>query len=250
VVPAIVVNGPIRNELDIPYKHSALGGIAGIAPSIGRALRLVMRNVAGQVAGVTSESVFGQQGRVTGIVVGEWEEESPWPGLAERRGVLGSAVTVAGVLGTANILDDTAATGLEILEMIGKSLGFIGNNNFDAGSKFAQQLAALNPLWAQKVANEIPSFDDVREIVYKHASHPIDWFPATLQPILEEAHDIRPDGRVYLMDSPEDLHLIVCGGKGNLHGAMLPGMSHTLPVTRSLSADSWPGDWRPTTTNP
>jgi hypothetical protein len=84
VVPAVVVNGAIRNTLDIPYRESALGGYAGPGPAIGRALRLVVRNVAGQVAGVTSESVFGQPGRVTGIVVGEWEERSPSGG--QRRG--------------------------------------------------------------------------------------------------------------------------------------------------------------------
>ena len=81
VVPALVVSGPARDELGIPYRHSALGGAASPAPAIGRALRLVVRNVAGQVAGTTSATVFGQPGRVTGIVIAEWEEESPWPSI-------------------------------------------------------------------------------------------------------------------------------------------------------------------------
>jgi hypothetical protein len=242
VVPALIVNGPIRDELGIPYKHSAVGGMAGPAPAIGRALRLVVRNVAGQVAGRTSESVFGQPGRVTGIVFGEWEEESPWPSLAERRGVAGSAVTVAGVLGTANILDSIAETGSEILEVIGKSLSYLGNNNMDHSSQFAEQVVALNPIWAAKVGAEYPSIASVQETIYEHAAHPLEFFPPTLHPALIEAGDVHSDGRIYLMDSPEDLHVVVCGGKGNLHAAMFPGMSNMLAVTRSLDPAQWPTD--------
>jgi len=91
VVPAVIVNGPVRDELAIPYEVSCLGGAGGGAPAIGRAIRLVMRNLAGQAAGVTSQSVFGTPGRLAGIVFGEWEEQSPWAPLAERRGVAGNA---------------------------------------------------------------------------------------------------------------------------------------------------------------
>jgi hypothetical protein len=71
VVPGVFVNGPARHELSIPFDAGCFGGVAGPAPAVGRALRLVMRNVGGQVVGVTSKTVFGQPGRVAGIVVGE-----------------------------------------------------------------------------------------------------------------------------------------------------------------------------------
>ena len=87
VVPLVLVNGPIRDKLNIPYKHGCLGGVATEAAAIGRALRLVIRNVAGQLIGVTSQSTFGSPGRVAGILFGEWEERSPWAPFAERRGV-------------------------------------------------------------------------------------------------------------------------------------------------------------------
>jgi len=96
VVPAVIVNGPVCFDLDIPFDAGCLGGADGNAASIGRAMRLVMRNVAGQRVGVTSQSVYGTPGRVAGIVFGEWEERSPWKPLAERRGVPGDAVTVYG----------------------------------------------------------------------------------------------------------------------------------------------------------
>lgn len=239
VVPAVIVNGPVRHQLGLPMRHSAFGGMAGPAPAIGRALRLVARNVAGQAAGKTSESVFGQPGRVTGITVAEWEEESPWPGLAERRGVPGSALTLCGVLGTANILDSIGTNGLEILEVVGKSLAYMGNNNMDHSAQFANQVVALNPVWARKVAADVPSIEDVCELLYQHAALPIDMFPKSLHAALEEAGDVRSDGRVYLMDTPDDVHVIVCGGMGSLHAAMMPGMSNMLSVTKALDPAMW-----------
>ena len=49
VYPAFVVNGPIRDVLDIPYSYGCLGGVANTVAAMGRAIRLLMRNVAGQV---------------------------------------------------------------------------------------------------------------------------------------------------------------------------------------------------------
>lgn len=43
------------------------------------------------------------------------------------------------------------------------------------------------------------------------------------------------------MDARDDLQLFVCGGMGNLHPAMMPGMSNMITITRSLSADRWEG---------
>jgi hypothetical protein len=239
VVPALVVSGPVRDEVGLPYKHGALGGAAGPAPAIGRALRLLMRNVAGQVVGLTSESVFGQPGRVTGIVTSEWVEESPWAPLGERRGVPGSSVTVFGVLGSANILNSYGSSGAEILEVVGRSLCFMGNNNMDHSAQFAHQVVALNPVWAKIVAKEFPAIEDVQTVLYETAAVPIEQFPASLHRPLEEAGDIRDDGKVYLMDTPADVSVIVNGGKGSLHGTMLPGMSNMLPVTRSLDPKEW-----------
>ena len=237
VVPALFVNGPLRQSLRIPFGYSALGGEASPATAIGRAIRLVMRNVAGQWPGETSESVMGQPGRVCGIVVAEWEERSPWPPLAERRGVGGDAVTVYGALGTANIIDPVAKSGREVLEVIGRSLAYMGNNNFAPVSTFAEQAVAINPIWANEViARDIPSFDDVREIIWQAARLPLEWFPEALRAPIEERGRIDERGLVYLIESPQDLHVLVCGGLGNLHAAMLPGFSHSLAVTRPVPA--------------
>ena len=122
VVETVVVDGPVRHRLGIPFGAGCLGGVAGSAPAIGRALRLVMRNVAGQVIGVTSQSVWGNPGRVAGVVFAEWEERSPWAPLSERRGVPGNAVTVMGAMGTMNICDPLASTADELVQAVGRGI--------------------------------------------------------------------------------------------------------------------------------
>jgi hypothetical protein len=51
VVPGMFVNGPARHTLAIPFDADCFGGAAGPGLAIGRAMRLVMRNVGGQVVG-------------------------------------------------------------------------------------------------------------------------------------------------------------------------------------------------------
>jgi hypothetical protein len=234
VVPALVVNGAIRETLGIPYGAGCLGGVAGAAPAIGRALRLVMRNVAGQRIGVTSQSVYGTPGRVAGIVFGEWEERSPWAPLAERRGVEGNAVTVYGAMGTTNICDLVAQDGLTLLELIGKSSAYAGANGFLTSSAFSEHLVCINPIWAELIARDVPDPAEVQRIIWEHAALPITWWPAQYRESIEGAGRIRADGRVHLVQAPDDVLFCVAGGLGNLHAAALHSWGATVAQTQPI----------------
>lgn len=235
VVPAVIVNGPVRTALDIPMGAGCLGGVAGSAPAIGRALRLVMRNVAGQLIGVTSQSVYGQPGRVAGIVFAEWEERSPWEPLAQRRGVPGDAVTVYGAMGTANICDLVASTGPGLLEIIGKSLAYPAANGFLTSSAFSETLVAINPVWAELIHRDVPDIAEVQETLWRHARLPLDWWPEPYHAPFEKAGRIGSDGYVPLVPSPDDVFVMVAGGEGNLHAAALHSWGDTRTTTRAVA---------------
>ena len=232
VVPALVVNGPVRHALAIPFGAGCLGGAIGGAPAIGRALRLVMRNVAGQRIGETSQSVFGTPGRVAGIVFGEWEERSPWAPLAERRGVAGDAVTVYGAMGTMNVCDLASTNGRELLEVVGKSAASAGANGFLTSTAFSEVLIAVNPVWAEIIARAVPDVADVQELLWQHASLPVDWFPAPHRQDMAALGRVDADGRVHLAQSPQDVLFLTAGGLGNLHAAVL----HSWGATRAQTA--------------
>ena len=234
VVPGVFVNGPARHELKIPYGAGCFGGEAGPGPAIGRATRLVMRNVAGQVVGVSSKSVFGQPGRVSGIVVAEWEERSPWAPLAERRGVAGNAVTVHGCTGTIDVADITADNGLDLLELIGKSLAFPGTNAFIGSPHGAEILTCIAPPWAELISADVADLGDVQQLLWRHASLPVSRWPAPHQRAAEANGRVDADGMVHLVERPDDMLVMVCGGLGNLHALALHSFGPTKAVTRGF----------------
>jgi hypothetical protein len=234
VVPAVFVNGPARDALGIPYGAGCFGGAGGPAPAIGRALRLLMRNVGGQVAGVTSKSVFGQPARVAGIVVGEWEERSPWPPLSARRGAEGDAVTVHGATGTMDVADVAADDGRELVEVIGKSLAYPGTNAFIGPHHGAEILVAIPPPWAERIAAVHPAVEDLQRALWEHAALPADWWPASHRKLFEENGRLDQGGLVHLVKDPGDLIVVVCGGLANLHALALHSFGPTRAVTRAF----------------
>jgi hypothetical protein len=233
IVPLTLVNGPIRNKLNIPYKHGCLGGVPSTALAIGRAIRLINQNVAGQVIGVTSQSTFGSPGRLAGIVFGEWEERSPWAPLAERRGVRGDAVTVYGTNGTMNIIDTTSQTGPEFLEMVGKSLAYPGANGFSPAVPYAEIMVAVNPVWADIIHRDVPSLEDVQALLWKFASFDADYITPKHRAQLEKQKRVI-HGRVYLATEPKDVFVVVCGGTGGLHAAGFHSWGTCLTQTQAI----------------
>jgi len=234
VVPGMFVNGPSRDALGIPYDVGCFGGAAGPGPAIGRATRLAMRNIGGQVVGVSSKSVFGQPGRVVGIVVGEWEERSPWAPLAERRGVAGDAVTVHGATGTIDIADIVADDGATLLEVIGKSLAFVGTNAFIGDHHGAEIMTCIAPPWADLIATVYPSIEDVQERLHAHAALPVDFWPEPHREKAEAAGRVDDRGIVHLVESPEHMLVMVNGGLGNLHALALHSFGPTRAATRAF----------------
>lgn len=83
--PFFIINGPIRKDIHINSSSGVLspGDIANAA--IGRAMSLIIKNIGGARKGIEDMGVFGNPGKYT-LVVGEYEEESPWEPLHVERG--------------------------------------------------------------------------------------------------------------------------------------------------------------------
>ncbi len=236
VVPGLFVNGPARHELQIPMGVGCFGGEAGPGASIGRATRLVMRNVGGQQVGINSKSVFGQPGRVSGVCVAEWEERSPWAPLSQRRGFAAgtNAVTVHGVTGTIDIADIYCPDGASLTELIGRSLAFPGTNAYLGDHHGAELLVCIAPPWAELIAREYPAIDDLQAALYAAACLPLSVFPEPHRRAHEERGRVAGDGNVYVVENPAHLLVMVCGGLGNLHALACHSFGPTRAVTRAF----------------
>ena len=233
VVPLTLVNGPIRDRLQIPYRHGCLGGAPSTSLAIGRAIRLIIKNVGGQEVNVTSQTTFGSPGRVAGILFGEWEERSPWAPLAERRGVRGDAVTVYGTMGTMNILDTTSQSGMEFLEMIGKSLGYPGANGFSPAMPYAELMVAINPVWSEIIHRDVPALEDVQSLLWQHSSLDAGYLTPRHREQLDHLGRIM-NGRVYLASAPKDIFVVCAGGTGGLHATGFHSFGSCLTQTRAV----------------
>jgi hypothetical protein len=224
VFPMLIVNGPSRDALHIDYRAGCLGGAAGRGSmTIGRAISLCLRNIGGQRAGETSRTVFGQPARF-GLCFGEWEERSPWPSLAERRGFSAAeeVVTVHGGKGTYPLADVNNDDPTDLAYTIAKSLAFPLNNWFlELTGDSGQLVLLVNPMWASRLGTAYPKIESFQEALWEHAWQPIDLFRPNNQKVLRDKDRVDAQGRVRLAGRPDQFVPVVCGGLGGLHGVAL-----------------------------
>ena len=238
VFPMLIVNGPCRDELAIDYRASCMGGAAGRGSmTIGRAVALCLRNIGGQRAGETTKSVFGQPARF-GFCIGEWEERSPWPSLAQRRGftVDDDVVTVHGGKGTFPMADIHNDDPRDLLYLIAKSLAYPLANMFLGNVENGEVVVAFNPMWAERFGAAFPDVDDLAAFLRDNAWQPIDMWPEPNAKLLRNRGRVDDNGRVHLVERPDQIVPIVCGGLGSLHAIGLPSFGESTmqskPVVR------------------
>jgi len=228
VFPMLIVNGPARDALHIDYRAGCMGGAGGRGSmTIGRSVALCLRNIGGQRAGETSRCVFGQPARL-GMCFGEWEERSPWPSLARRRGFRADqdVVTAHGGKGTFPMADINNDDPRDLLYLIAKSLAFPLSNMYLGGTgENGEVVLAINPIWADRFAAAFPGMESLQEFLWENAWQPVELWPAGNQEILRSKH--RDGGRVSLVRRPDQIVPIVCGGLGSLHAIALPSFGES-----------------------
>jgi hypothetical protein len=122
--PLMVINGPIREKIGMNMKLGALGSGNRANATIGRALRLVVRNVGGATTGGVERSTLGNPMKFT-MCFAEWEERSPWPALHVERGFEpeDSVVTVFAMTGgPVHIVDQKSRAPDQVAGSLGHGL--------------------------------------------------------------------------------------------------------------------------------
>ena len=100
----LVVNGPAAATLGVNGTFNCLGEGTWSNATLGRALRLVLRNLGGALPGELDRATHGQPGKYS-FCCAENEAASPWEPLHIERGFPpdASTVTVIGAEGTMNM---------------------------------------------------------------------------------------------------------------------------------------------------
>jgi hypothetical protein len=83
--PFVMINGPIRKDINLNTSTGALspGNIASAA--IGRTVGMIVRNIGAARSGIEDMGVMGNPAKYS-LVLGEAEEESPWEPMHVERG--------------------------------------------------------------------------------------------------------------------------------------------------------------------
>ena len=122
--PVMVVNGPIAKKIGMNGGLGALGAGNRANATIGRALRLVVRNVGGATTGGVERSTLGNPMKFT-MCFAEAEDRSPWDPLHVERGFAreDSVVTVFAMTGgPVHIVDQTSRAPDQIAGSLGLGL--------------------------------------------------------------------------------------------------------------------------------
>ncbi|HWP58153.1 MAG TPA: UGSC family (seleno)protein [Candidatus Acidoferrales bacterium] len=234
--PLLICNGPLVTTLCLNSGGNVFGPGNRANATIGRAVRLVLRNVGGEIPGVSDPSTHGQPGKYT-FCIAEAEEESPWEPLHVERGYAKtqSTVTLIGAGGPQNIFTYGCQNGREVLDTFVGALCGLGHNNiiFPTGPLFV-----FSPEHANTLARDGFTKEDVKRYLFERARIPLARFCAGTQRGIRERRarwfELTGDSEhIGVADRPEDIVIVVAGGPG-IHSQFLPTAFTRRPVTKVI----------------
>jgi hypothetical protein len=234
VAPMIIVNGPIREQIQMNSKSNLFGPANRANATIGRAVRLILINIGGAIPGALDLSTHGQPSKYS-FCIPENEEENPWESLHVEMGFdkTQSTVTVNGVENPHNINDHTAEDAENLLITLAASMTTQGNNNilYQGG----EPVMVIGPEHANILASSGLSKLQVKQYLYENARIPKKAFSRKHQEVQFSA--FREDDSVPVIQKPEDLMVIVAGGPGK-HTLFCPNyVIRSNAVTKLVELD-------------
>ena len=219
VAPLMIVNGPYAAKIGLHGGNGCFGPSFRANASIGRAIRLMLLNLGGGIAGIGSATIFATPLRYTACLT-ENVERSPWETLAVSRGYGQdeNVITCAMVESPRLCFDDVSQEPKRLLTGIADSMVAMGSWNMHARS---DMVVAMGPQHAEICAKAGMSRADVHRTLCEIAGRKVrdlkgggNWrreralaFPIPVNPDDDECF-------IQAIKDPSDLHLIVAGGWG------------------------------------
>jgi hypothetical protein len=214
----MLVNGPIARKLDINSGDNLFGPGWRANATIGRAVRLVMRNVIGTLPGELDRSSLGHGGKYT-YCIAENETDSPWPPFHTTRGFRAdqNAVTVFAALAPHQYSNGLSARPEGILDTACAYM------KFSAGSGRKPQYALI---FAGEHQATIKKAGWAREDVQRYCFENSKATVAELKRAHVMAGEVTPEDerQAYtIVERPEDFLVIAAGGNAGVQSCFIPG---------------------------
>ena len=229
---ALVLNGPIRRQIDINCESGCMGPGRRSNASIGRAVRLLLLNLGGAVVGDVDKSTQGSPGKFT-LCFGENEEDSPWPPLHVDRGFEPgqSCVTVMPPQSTVNFTVFDRYMADEGLPVVAATINDPATNHYSVFG--GEPTLILNPVHARVLADAGYSKDDLKRYFHEQCRYPLEKLTSTTRERRLRRPELIVDGMAPMARRWEDYTIVVAGGHGGLHSTFFPSFG-TRSVTRPI----------------
>ena len=169
--PAVIVNGPIRERIGMNSGLNALGQGNRANSTIGRALRLVVRNVGGAKPGEVEQAIQGGGHKWT-LSFAEREEYSPWEPLHVEHGYEpdDNVVSIVPVVGGPRVcIDQTSRDARALTGSIAMALQQITDPKMRVGPT----MLVVSPEHADVYRASGWSKDDIRECIMECTALPL-----------------------------------------------------------------------------
>ena len=213
----MVVNGPIARELDINCGDNLFGPGWRANATIGRAVRLIMRNVIGTLPGELDRSTLGHAGKYS-YCIAENEVESPWPPLHVARGFRPdqNAMTIFAALAPHQFNNGLSSTPEGVLTTA------CAHMRISAGSGRQPQHALVLAGEHMAIMKKAGwSREDVQRYCFEHSQSPV----AELKRINMLSGNVTPEDErtmCALVEAPQDLLVVAAGGRAGNKSAFIP----------------------------
>jgi hypothetical protein len=219
VAPLMIVNGPYARKIGLNGGNGCFGPGFRANASIGRAIRLMMMNLGGGIAGVASATIFATPLRYTACIT-ENVERTPWETLAVSKGYGAeeNVITCAMVESPRLCFDDVSQEPQRLLNGIADSMVAMGSWNMHARS---DMVVAMGPQHASLCAKAGLARADVHRRLCELAGRKVrdlknggNWRRERALAFPIEVYPDDDDCFIPAIKLPEDLQLIVAGGWG------------------------------------
>jgi hypothetical protein len=214
----MIVNGPIAARLGFNSGDNLFGPGWRANATVGRAVRLVMRNVIGTLPGRLDRATVGHPGKYS-YVIAENEADSPWAPLHAERGFTPeqSTVTVMSAEGPRQFYNQLSNTPEGILATLCDDM--VHHNSTGAQPQYVVVLAGEH---MRTIAAAGWSKADIRKYVFDHTQNSL----AHIKRTQRLAGPVKPEDETTLRSlvaGPEDILVVAAGGRAGAFSCYIPG---------------------------
>jgi len=242
---AIVINGPIRDKLNMNYGLGALSPFAQSNATIGRSWTLMGKNLTnGGIPGDTYQGGQGNQLDYNNCIIAEDEKNSPWTPFHVQMGFKPEE-NVVSIFGGPDLRQGHGARGAGAeIAMFDQQISFMCQSMVGGSGA----LAILDPLVAKRLVDQgYDNKEKLSEWVFKNTQRTVKDFKESflasfhLYPLALQGREpyaswykLPDDAMIPFFVSAKQINFVVCGGQANAF-FQIANMNHG----RSASIDKW-----------